>query len=186
MVGEARTGEEGLALLERLAPDVALVDVSLPAMSGLELARVVAGSHPEVAVLIVSAYDDYAYVAEALEVGVAGYLLKTASARELVDAVRAVAHGVFVLDRMVASCLARRWRGDPQGAAALTSREAEVLRCLTRGRSNKQIAAELGLGLRTVEGRASSVLSKLAVSSRTEAVAVAIDRRLVSREDHGK
>jgi DNA-binding NarL/FixJ family response regulator len=185
VVGQAGSGEEGLDVLGRLRPDVALIDVNLPGMSGLELARAAAGSLPEVRVLIVSAYDDYAYVAEALEIGVSGYLLKTASARELVDAVRAVASGVFVLDRAVSGRLARRRRSGAPGAGALTPRETDVLGLLARGRSNKQIAAELGLGLRTVEGHVSSVLGKLGVASRTEAVAYALGHRLVVLEDHG-
>lgn len=179
VVGEARTGEDGLRLLEELAPDVALVDVNLPGMSGLELARLASSSHPEVLILIVSAYDDYAYVSQALEVGVAGYLLKTASARELVDAVRAVADGVFVLDKAVSLRLTRRGRRGVPDTATLTRRESDVLSLLARGRSNKQVASELGLGLRTVEGHVSSVLAKLGVSSRTEAVLYALEHHLV-------
>ncbi len=184
VVGQAGSGEDGLGVLELRRPDVALVDVNLPGMSGLELARAAAGSFPEVRVLIVSAYDDYAYVAEALEIGVGGYLMKNASARELVDAVRAVADGVFVLDREVSGRLARRSRGGPSTTGALTRRENDVLALLARGRSNKQIAAELGLGLRTVEGHVSGVLAKLGVASRTEAVAYALGHRLVVPEDH--
>ncbi|MHB1772527.1 MAG: response regulator [Acidimicrobiales bacterium] len=192
VVGEARTGEAGLSLLAELTPDVVLVDINLPGMSGLELARSAATVSANVAVLIVSAYDDYAYVVEALEIGVAGYLLKTASARELVDAVRAVADGVFVLDRTVSARLVRRRRsGSPaspgsSGATDLTERETDVLRCLTRGRSNKQIAAELGLGLRTVESHVSNLLAKLGAASRTEAVAYALGHRLVTGESHGE
>ena len=164
---------------------MALIDVHLPGMSGLELARAAAASLPEVRVLIVSAYDDYAYVAEALEIGVGGYLLKTATARELVDAVRAVADGVFVLDQALSGRLTRRRRSGQPAAGALTRRESEVLGVLARGRSNQQIAAELGLGQRTVEGHVSSVLGKLGVASRAEAVAYALGHRLVAPEDHG-
>ncbi|MHB8246454.1 MAG: response regulator [Acidimicrobiales bacterium] len=187
VVGQAGTGEEGVVLLERTRPDVALIDINLPGMSGLELARMAAARYLEVRVLIVSAYDDYAYVSEALEIGVAGYLLKTASAKELVDAVRAVAGGVFVLDRAVSGRLTRRWQrrpDGPPGADALTSREVDVFGLLARGQSNKQIAVELGLGLRTVEGHVSSVLCKLGVASRTEAALYALGHRLVAGEDH--
>lgn len=184
VVGQAGSGEEGLEVLGRLRPDVALIDVHLPGMSGLALARA-AASLPGVRVLMVSAYDDYAYVAEALEIGVGGYLLKTATARELVDAVRAVADGVFVLDQALSSRLTRRRRSGPLAAGALTRRESEVLAVLARGRSNQQIAAELGLGQRTVEGHVSSVLGKLGVASRAEAVAYALGHRLVVPEDHG-
>jgi DNA-binding NarL/FixJ family response regulator len=184
VVGQARSGEEGLEVLGRLRPDVALIDVHLPGMSGLALARTAAASFPGVRVLIVSAYDDYAYVAEALEIGVGGYLLKTATARELADAVQAVADGVFVLDQALSSWLTRR-RSGPLAAGALTRRESEVLGVLARGRSNQQIAAELGLGQRTVEGHVSRVLGKLGVASRAEAVAYALGHRLVVPQDHG-
>src|SRR5450759_5932529 len=110
VVGQAGTAEQGLHQLGRLRPDVALVDVNLPGISGLELARRAAASYPTVRILIVSAYDDYAYVTEALEIGIGGYLLKNASAKELVDAVRVVAAGVFVLDQAVFGRLTRRLR----------------------------------------------------------------------------
>lgn len=187
VIGHAGTGEEGLVLLERLQPDVALVDINLPGMSGLELAGEVATRRLGVRVLVVSAYDDYGYVTEALGVGVGGYLLKTASAKELVDALRAVAGGAFVLDGAVSSRLARRWRSDPaipRGAGALTPREFDVLDLLARGRSNKEIAAELSLGLRTIEGHVSNVLAKLGAASRTEAVAYALRHHLLPSESH--
>lgn len=185
VVGQAGSGEDGLAVLERLAPDVALIDVHLPQMSGLELARAAASSCPSVKVLILSAYDDYAYVSEALDIGVGGYLLKTATTKELVDAVRAVADGILVLDRRVADRLTRRGRSASAPGSGLTPREADILPLLARGRSNKQIAAELRLGLRTVEGHVSSVLAKLGVASRAEAVAYALGHRLVAPEDPG-
>ena len=189
VVGQAGSGEEGLELIEALRPDVALVDVSLPGMNGLELAREIKARELGVHVLVVSAYDDYAYVAGAMEVGVRGYLLKTATGRELVDAVRAVADGIFVLDHAVSLRLARRWRDAPRsrsGAGVLTPRESDVLALLARGRSNKQIAMELALGLRTVEGHVSGVLAKLGAASRTEAVAYALRDRLVTPDDRGR
>ncbi len=189
VVGQAGTAEEGLEVLGRTRPDVVLVDVSLPGASGLELARVAAARYPEMRVLVVSAYDDYAYVTEALEMGVGGYLLKTASAKELVNAVRAVADGVLVLDGGVSRRLIRRSRGDAgaRGASGtLTPRESDVLALLARGLSNKDVARELGLGLRTVEGHVSNVLAKLGVASRTEAVAHALGHHVVDRSDgHG-
>ena len=180
VVGMAGSGEEALEAVAALSPDVALVDVNLPAMSGLELSRALFAQFPSTKVLVLSAYDDYAYVAEALEVGVAGYLLKTATAKELVDAVRAVHDGVFVLDRQVSQRLVRRREQAPTAVGGLTPRETSVLQLLAQGRSNKQIATEMALGTRTVEGYVSNILAKLGVASRTEAVAHAIRHRLVS------
>lgn len=186
VAGQAGSGEEAVIALESLSPDVALVDVNLPGMSGLDLARLLLATHPEMRILIVSAYDEYAFVTQAIEIGVGGYLLKTASAKELVEAVRAVSEGVFVLDREVSMRLARRSRKDAATPRLLTPRENDVLDLLALGRSNKQIATEMGLGIRTVEGHVSSVLSKLGVQSRTEAVALALGNRLVNPPSHDR
>lgn len=184
VVGQAGTSDEGLSLIERTLPDVALIDINLPGASGLELARIVAARHPDVRVLLLSAYDDYAYVTEALEIGVGGYLLKTASARELLNAVRAVADGVFVLDRAISGRLSKRSRADRVDVGTLTPREEDVLGLLAKGLPNKRIATELHLGLRTVEGYVSNIFAKLGVASRTEAVLYALSHRLVAGEDH--
>ncbi len=180
VIATAGSGEEALEQLAVLSPDVALVDVNLPSMSGLELSRTILATRPAVRILILSAYDEYAYVAEALEVGVGGYLLKTASTKELIDAVRAVYDGVFVLDRQVSKRLVRRRDAVAPTVGTLTPRETAVLELLAQGRSNKQIAAELELGIRTVEGYVSNILGKLGVTSRTEAVTHAISHRLVN------
>ena len=179
VVGQAGSAEEGLALLRDLHPDIALVDVELPGLNGIALARAIAEQSPPTRVLIISAYDDYAYVIGALEAGVAGYLLKTASARELADAVRTAAGGALVLDQAISRRLTRRWRSGPgSSTAALTARETDVLRLLARGLPNKQIASELGLGLRTVESHVSNVLGKLGLSSRTEAALYAVSHHV--------
>lgn len=179
VVGDVGTAEDALELMDRLAPDVALVDVNLPGMSGLALARIIASRHPHVRILVLSAFDEYAYVTEALEIGVGGYLLKTASSKELVDAVRAVADGILVLDRAVSDLVARHGSPAP-GPEPLTPRELDVLGLLARGRSNKQMAAHLSLSLRTIEGYVSNVLAKLGVESRTEAALYALHHHLVA------
>ncbi|MGC8497884.1 MAG: response regulator [Acidimicrobiales bacterium] len=185
VVATAGSGEEALEQIATLVPDVALIDINLPAMSGLELARAVIADHSPTRILILSAYDEYAYVAEALEVGVGGYLMKTASAKELIDAVRAVHDGVFVLDRQLSRRLLRRHDDAAPTVGTLTPRETAVLESLVKGRSNKQIAAELELGIRTVEGYVSNILGKLGVTSRTEAVTYAISHRLVATPTDG-
>ncbi len=187
VVGQAASGEEGLELIRSLRPDVALVDVQLPGMNGIALARAVAAEAAETRVLVLSAYDDYAYVIGALEAGVAGYLLKTSSARELGDAVRTAAGGALVLDEGISRRLTRRWRADPGTTSpALTARETEVLRLIARGLPNKQIASQLGLGLRTVESHVSSVLGKLGLSSRTEAALYAVSHHVAPPEPRGR
>lgn len=174
VVGQAASAEELLASIDELHPDVAVVDVELPGMNGIELAHELGRHAPGVHVLIVSAYEDHAYVTEALDAGVSGYLLKTASGQELVDAVRTVESGALVLDAALSQRVARRWRERRGPAAAdLTFREKDVLGLLGRGMSNKQIAGALGLGVRTVESYVSNILAKLGVESRTEAALLA-------------
>ncbi len=178
VVGQAGSAAEALELLGDLRPDIALVDVELPGMSGIALAREASDRGFHTRVLILSAYDDYAYVIEALEAGVAGYLLKTSSARELADAVRTAADGALVLDQAISGRLIHRWRSGPGTTSpALTSRETDVLRLIAQGLPNKQIATQLGLGLRTVESHVSSLLGKLGVSSRTEAALYAVSHK---------
>lgn len=183
VAGQASSAEEALKLIGALRPDVALVDVELPGMNGIALARAVAGQVAETRVLILSAYDDYAYVIGALEAGVAGYLLKTSSARELCDAVRTAAGGTLVLDEAISRRLTRRWRsGLGSTSPALTARESDVLRLIAQGLPNKQIASQLGLGLRTVESHVSSVLGKLGLTSRTEAALYAVSHHIALPE----
>jgi len=190
VVGVAGTGEQALELIARLLPEVAMVDVSLPKMSGVDLARELADRRLPVRVLILTAYDDYAYVNAALEAGVGGYLLKTASTRELVDAIRVVAGGAFVVDGAVSARLGRR-RPEAQSRAtapapfreALTPRERDVLGLLSVGSSNKEIAARLSLGVRTVESYVSSILMKIGATSRTQAVAHALRHGLVPLDE---
>lgn len=180
VVGQASTGVQANLLMDRLGVDVLLLDVNLPDISGLEVAKLAALKHPTIRVLIVSAYDDYAYVAEAIELGVSGYLLKTATGRELVDAVRTVAAGDFVLSGSVAMRFAgRRQSNHGREEVKLTPREVDILRLIGKGLSNKAIAGSLGLTLRTVEGYVSNVLAKLNVSSRTEAALYALSKHLI-------
>ena len=186
VIGQVASAEQALELCESLSPDVALVDVELPGMNGIALAREISARSARTKVLILSAYDDYAYVIGALEAGVAGYLLKTSSARELADAVRTAAGGALVLDESISRRLTRRWRSGPESApAALTARESEVLALIAQGMSNKQIASALSLGLRTVESHVSSVLGKLGLGSRTEAALYAVSHRLTQPGSRG-
>lgn len=183
VVGEAATGEAAIVLARQLRPTVAVVDLQLPTMSGIDVIRVLAGLEPPVRSLVLSAYDDFVFVTAALAAGAAGYLLKTASAGEFVGAVRAVASGSTVLDNAILRLLNARWQQrDRTAKLDLTPREAEVLGLLARGRSNREIAFELGIGARTVEGHVSSILAKLGVRSRSEAVLNTISHHLTPAE----
>ncbi len=182
VVGEASTGAEAVTLARRLVPSLMVVDVELPDKSGVEVVREVVEAGLPVRCLMLSAHDDYVFVAESLAAGAAGYLLKTVSAAELAAGVRAVATGVVVVDQALSRRLAGRLRHLEQLPAGLTSREFDVVRALVRGRSNKEIASELGVGLRTVESYVSNVLSKFGVRSRTEAIVYAIAHHLASAE----
>jgi DNA-binding NarL/FixJ family response regulator len=171
VVGEAADGADALRVIESLRPDVVLVDIRLPVMNGIDLARRILQDHPDTTVLILSAYDDQTYVRAALAAGVAGYLLKTAPGDELVRSIRAAC------DAPGNARLGPAGHGEKDGAwsigdsmPALTAREQEVVRLVSRGLSNKAIAHELGISPRTVEGHINHVFEKLGTSSRTELV----------------
>lgn len=180
VVGQCESGEEAVELICELQPDLALVDIELPGMTGIEVTRAVQQRVTGTRFVVVSADDDHAYVMEALAAGVSGYLLKTVSGKDLLNAVRSVAGGTVVLDEGVSRRLGEPHR--PTGRATarveekLTPRETDVLSLVAQGRSNRQIAAQLGLGVRTVESHVSSTLAKLGLRSRTEAALYCVDR----------
>lgn len=180
VVGDAETGEAALALVNQLQPDVVLLDIRLPGMNGIETARRISEHHPDVRVLMVSAYDDDEYVRGAFEAGAVGYLSKTAPGRELVEAVRAVAAGATVLQQTLMQPLLTR---NVDRSRRLTDRELAVLQLLAEGLHNKQVARRLGISARTVERHCDSVYGKLGVGSRTEAVVRAIAIKLVEVGD---
>lgn len=180
VIGDAASGEDALAMVNRLHPRVVLMDIRLPGMNGIEATRRIRERHPDTRVLIVTAYDDEEYVREAFDVGAAGYLSKTAPGRELVEAVRAVAGGNSVLQpTLMAALLAKR----SSPANTLTDRERAVLRLLAEGMHNKQIASRLGISARTVERHCDRIYGKLGVTSRTEAVVRAISANLLDVSD---
>lgn len=185
VVGEASDGEQALSVIEREHPDVGLFDIQMPRLNGLEAAQRVRHEFPDVRLLMLTAYDDEPYILAALRAGVGGYLLKTASSEELIRAVHAVADGQTALSPTIAKKMVERtWtRTAPEPTVEpLTDRETEVLRLAAKGMGNRQIATELGISDRTVQGHLANIYDKLNVSTRTEAVLTAVRERWICLE----
>jgi len=189
VVAEAGDGEEAVGLVSSLKPDVALVDVAMPKLDGIEATRRIKALCPGVAVLVLSAYDDDQFVFGLLEAGAAGYMLKSVRGHEIVDAIRAVHAGESVLHPSVARKVLNRFAGvsgklrERKSLELLTDREMEVLKLVTKGLSNKDIAEELCLSVRTVQGHLANIFNKLRVGSRTEAVVHALKEGWVTLDD---
>lgn len=189
VVAEASDGEEAVTLAGELLPDVVVMDVGMPKLGGLGATKQIKAEHPKIAVLVLTIHDEDEYIIGILEAGAAGYLLKTAYGEELVQAIRAVRAGEFALHPVVGQRLlkrAARHRLKPiklEGVEQLTTRETEVLKLTAKGMSNRDIAAELGIGVRTVKGHLVSIFAKMRVSSRTEALLQALRHGWIAIED---
>jgi DNA-binding NarL/FixJ family response regulator len=189
VVAEAADGAEAIRLAGSSRPDVAIIDIAMPGVDGIEATKQIKARYPSVAVLILSAYDDDQFVFSLLEAGAAGYLLKSVRGRELVDAVRQVYAGESVLHPAIARKVLNRFVPAPgktlvkKSPDMLSDREIEVLKLATRGLSNQQIADKLYLSLRTVQAHLGHIFNKLQVSSRTEAVVRALKEGWVTLED---
>jgi DNA-binding NarL/FixJ family response regulator len=180
VVGEAENGREAVAAAGRLAPDVILMDLLMPEMSGLEAITAVKAEHPEIEIVAVTSFIEEEKVTSALEAGASGYLLKDAEADEVAQAVRAAFHGEIHLDPAVTRLLAQRMRTRraEEPVEPLTAREKQVLAQLAKGASNKEIAHELGITERTARTHVSNILGKLGLASRTQAALWAVEHKL--------
>jgi DNA-binding NarL/FixJ family response regulator len=181
VVAEANDGAEAIRLIQEHQPEVAVLDIRMPEMTGIEATRRIKTQFPQVRVLILTAYDDDPYVFALLQAGADGYVLKTASADELVRAVRTVYEGQSALSPEITSKVVRQMTsGKPAGAVeqveSLTERELDVLRLAAQGKTNRAIGSDLGISHRTVQGHLASIYGKLSVNSRTEAVTEALRR----------
>jgi NarL family two-component system response regulator LiaR len=187
VVGQTGTGAETVARAKQLRPDVVVMDIAMPRLDGLEATRRIVAECPEVRVLVLSAHEDAQHVIPLLEAGAIGYLPKTVSLNELLDAIRASSQGESVLPTAVASVVVRHLSGvrGPVPKPDLTSREMEVLGLVAQGFSNHQIARQLGLSVRTVEAHLTHVYNKLDVNSRTEAALLAQRKGWISLENNG-
>ena len=172
VVGEAANGTEALSLTARLHPDVVVLDISMPDISGLELAARLRGAGGGTRVLILSMHNNAEYVLESVRAGAHGYLLKDTAATELRTAIRAICQGESYFSPPVASRLSAAVRGEhdpqPAGLDQLTGREREVLHGIAQGRTNKEIATELGISHRTVETHRESLMRKLQIRTVAE------------------
>lgn len=183
VVGEADGGHDAQTLIADVHPDVALVDIKMADMSGIELTQWITTNHQGTNVLVISAYDDDAYVTAALDAGANGYLLKNTSPMQLTDAVRSVAAGEATLDPSVATKVIRMATGRvDRSSSDLSSRELDVMQLVAQGLTNKDIAAKLFISARTVQGHLRRIFEKLDVTTRTEAVTVSLARGLISLE----
>jgi len=167
VVGAAATGDDAVRLCAELEPDVVLMDLTMPGMSGLEATRRIVRDHPATAVLVLTMVDDDAAVTTALRVGARGYLLKGAVQEEVLAAVRTVVEGGAVFGKGVAGHLLSG--GRQRYDVTLSRRETEVISLVAEGRSNGEIARELGISLKTVQNHVANILQKMQVSDRTQA-----------------
>src|SRR6266480_7817253 len=187
VVAEAANGEEAVEATKRLHPDIAIMDIAMPGMGGIEATRAIKVSCPETAVLVLSAYDDEPYLIALLEAGAAGFLLKNVHGKELISAIRAVSRGESVLQPLLAEKMMRRLssRTEPvqRPTDLLSEREFDVLRLAARGLPNKEIARRLGLSIRTVHSHLANIFMKMQVGSRTEAILQALRHGMISLQD---
>lgn len=185
MVGEADTGSEAIEMAGALRPDVILMDINMPGASGPAATEAILRDHPEMGVVVLTMFDQDEHLHAALNAGARGYLLKTASSREVIDAVRAVAGGASLLDPVMTAKMLAQYRrmaggGGAPGGAVLTEKEIAVLRLLAAGHSNKEIARQLSYSESTVKNRLSVVFEKIGVQDRTQAVIYAMQQGIIN------
>lgn len=178
VIADAGDGEQAIQLIDAHQPDVAVLDIQMPGESGIEVTRRTRQRYPQMGILILTAYTDDPYVLAVLQAGANGYVLKTASPSEIVQAVRDVNQGKSALDATITRKLVNQIHqpGEWDKVEPLTGREMDVLRLTARGYTNKAIAIQLRISDRTVQGHLAHIFSKLHAESRTEAVMRAVAR----------
>jgi NarL family two-component system response regulator LiaR len=189
VVGQAADGEEAVKLANEKSPDVVLMDIEMPKVDGLEATRQIKAALPETSVLVLTIHDDEEYIAALLDAGAAGYLLKTTFGKELVQAVRAVHLGEFILDSQIGPKVFRAFALRSNKLVPLTEgktlsdKEIEVAKLVGRGMTNEEITKKMNISLRTVKGHLSDIFYKLGVNSRTESIAACLRSGILSVDD---
>jgi DNA-binding NarL/FixJ family response regulator len=180
VVGEASNGEEALQMIKDLKPEVVLLDMKLPDMSGIDVIKKIYESKLASRVLGLSSYDDRQFISQLLNYGASGYLLKEEVPEDIIEAVRGVAHGeAGWVSRKVAALLSEILLKEKEGGTELTSRELEVLRLVVEGKTNDQIGMDLGISVKTVENHLHAIFRKMGVISRVEAAVMAVRESLL-------
>ena len=183
VVGEAEQGREAIDKVRGLSPEVVLMDIAMPIMGGLEATRRIQKEAPNTKVLVLTQYDDSEYVLSLVRSGARGYISKTATASELISAIRAVNSGEFFLYPSAAKTLVeeylRRVGGEKNGYERLTSREREILQLVAEGQTNREIADRLVIGVKTVLRHRTNIMEKLGFHNRTELIKYAISKGLI-------
>jgi NarL family two-component system response regulator LiaR len=187
VVAEVGDGEEAVKFASELKPDVAVMDIVMPKLNGIEATKKIKENAPDTAILILTAYDDDEYVLGLLDAGAAGYLLKSARGRDLVGAIRAIRSGESVLHPKIIAKLLKRATivptGEHKASDLLSKRESEILNLVTSGMSNKEIAEKLFLSQRTIKAHLTNIFNKLNVASRSEAIVKGLQWGLVTLEN---
>ncbi len=180
LVGEAKNGREALRVCHQTKPDVILMDLMMPEMDGIAATRAILAAYPEIKIIAMTSFEEEELVQGVLAAGAIGYLLKNVTSDELAKAIRDAVSGKSTLSPEAATALIHATRPSKPSLSELTEREREVLNLVVQGQSNQQISDTLFISISTVKAHISSILSKLQVSSRAEAIAFAIKNRLVS------
>lgn len=182
LIAEARSGQEAVRLCDEKRPDVIIMDLMMPEMDGVEATRLIRARHPQVQVIVLTSFPEEGLVQKAMQAGAISYLLKNAAAEDLVAAVRAANSGKPTLAPEAAQALIRAVSLPKPIGHDLTARELEVLELVAHGLSNLEIADRLVVSRSTVKFHVSSILAKLSVATRTEAVSVALQHNLVQEK----
>ena len=186
VIGEAETGTEAIWLADRLRPDIILMDIYMPEKNGIEATREIREKFPEIAIVILTSSESDEHLREAVSLGISGYLLKNLDGEELFELLAGIERGEAAMTRAMAARLLKNAADARAGTPeddSLTGRELEVLRLVSRGESNQQIADKLVISVNTVKSHLKNILSKLQLENRTQVAAYALERGLVKPDE---